>query len=254
MSMHFGLEIACHVLSDVPLTVLGDPGRFRQVLVNLVGNAIKFTEKGEVTIRVTTDAIAAGSSVLHVAVADTGIGIPEDKKILIFNAFSQADGSTTRKYGGTGLGLAIVSQLVDLMKGKVWVESEVGRGSTFHFTVEFALDRTMAIEHAPAPIEDVRACRVLVVDDNATNRKLLLEMLRSWNMPAAAVSGGKAALAALGEAQAQGEPFVLEANTIPGMTEASLLPEAAAAAGINYVDLCVRIIELSRARMGRSAK
>jgi protein-histidine pros-kinase len=131
-----GLEVIFDVASEVPTNVVGDPARIRQVLVNLVGNSIKFTERGEIEIKVQTDAQTAQGAVLRVSVRDTGIGIPVDKQQKIFEAFSQADSSTTRKYGGTGLGLTIVGQLVGLMGGKLWVESEAGKGSTFYFTVQ----------------------------------------------------------------------------------------------------------------------
>jgi len=131
-----GLELIFDMASEVPTYVVGDPARIRQVLVNLVGNSIKFTERGEIEIKVQTDAQTAQGAVLRVSVRDTGIGIPVDKQQKIFEAFSQADSSTTRKYGGTGLGLTIVGQLVGLMGGKLWVESEAGKGSTFYFTVQ----------------------------------------------------------------------------------------------------------------------
>ena len=130
-----GLELACHVDPDVPATVIGDPARLGQIIVNLVGNATKFTEEGEIVLNVTVDEAESGEDVvLHFVVSDTGVGIPTDKLEMIFNAFTQADASTTRKYGGTGLGLAICTRLVALMGGRIWAESEVGKGSRFHFT------------------------------------------------------------------------------------------------------------------------
>src|SRR5262249_33764295 len=132
-----GLELACHILADVPDDVVGDCGRLRQVLVNLIGNAIKFTDKGEVVVRVEVLARTQSEITLQFSVRDTGIGIPPDKQGLMFKAFSQADTSTTRKYGGTGLGLAISKRLVEMMGGRMWLDSEESKGSTFHFTAVF---------------------------------------------------------------------------------------------------------------------
>jgi two-component system sensor histidine kinase/response regulator len=208
-----GLELACHVLPDVPDSLLGDPGRLRQILVNLVGNAIKFTERGEVVIRVERDpeapADAAPDAVrLRFSVSDTGIGIPPDKQQLIFEAFSQADTSTTRKYGGTGLGLAISQQLVRLMDGRMWVESEPGRGSTFFFTAGLGCLPHSEAAPVPADPETLRDLAVLVVDDNATNRRILQEVLTNWQMRPTAVDSGAAALEALAAAP-PGDPFAL---------------------------------------------
>src|SRR5262249_32185882 len=152
--------------------VIGDPTRVRQILVNLTGNAIKFTDSGEVVVRVETESMADGQVALRFDVSDTGIGIPEEKRDLIFEAFSQADSSTTRRYGGTGLGLAISSELVRLMGGRMWVESEVDKGSTFRFTLPFHL----GVKAKPTRAEDshnLDGLRVLAVDDNATNRQIL---------------------------------------------------------------------------------
>jgi signal transduction histidine kinase/DNA-binding response OmpR family regulator len=204
-----GLELTYSVHPDVPDTLVGDVGRLRQVLVNLVGNAIKFTERGEVVVSVEALARTEAAVELHVAVADTGIGIPPDKQRLILEPFTQADGSTTRKYGGTGLGLAISTQLVELMGGRLWLESEVGRGSTFHFTAHFGLQaEPIGHQVPPAPI-DVRDLPVLVVDDNATNRHLLCDMLARWEMRPTAAASGQAALAALTQARDAGTPFPL---------------------------------------------
>jgi signal transduction histidine kinase/CheY-like chemotaxis protein len=204
-----GLELFCSIHPDVPDAVVGDPGRLRQILINLIGNAIKFTERGEVVVRIEPETQASDGVCLHVAVQDTGIGIPAEKKRLIFEPFTQVDGSTTRNYGGTGLGLAISIQLVHLMGGRIWVESEVGKGSVFHFTARFGVQPGAAT--APAPVEPVRArdLPVLVADDNATNRRVLIEVLTSWEMQPKAVDSGPAALAALEQAQEAGEPFQL---------------------------------------------
>jgi signal transduction histidine kinase len=190
------LELICHIPPEVPDALVGDPARLRQVIVNLVGNAVKFTAQGEVVVEVRNaefgirnPEVQPGSAaacciphsafcIPHFEVRDTGIGIPPDKQQLIFEAFAQADSSTTRKYGGTGLGLAITSHLVALMGGRVWVESSVGKGSTFHFTARFGLSHRLeeALPQGPA---NLQALPVLVVDDNATNRSVLVEVLSS---------------------------------------------------------------------------
>jgi CheY-like chemotaxis protein len=177
--------------------------------VNLVGNAIKFTEQGEILVSVEQESETPGGVCLHFAVKDTGVGIPPEQQARIFEPFSQADGSMTRKYGGTGLGLSICGRLVEMMGGRVWVESQAGQGSTFHFTAHFGV-QTEALEPAsplhPARLRDLRA---LIVDDNATNRRVLVEILARWGMKPTAVEGGRAALLALQTAKAQGEPFPL---------------------------------------------
>jgi two-component system, sensor histidine kinase and response regulator len=189
------LELAYRVAPDVPDRLIGDHHRFRQVLLNLIGNAIKFTDAGEVVLFAQTKSLNGNRLILHVAVRDTGAGIATGKQALIFEAFRQIDGSTSRKFGGTGLGLAVSAQLVNLMGGQIAVKSELGKGSIFHFTVVFDVD---AKEHngAAYPDEvDLSGLRVLVVDDNATNLKILCEMLRSWKMvPTAAASEADAAV------------------------------------------------------------
>jgi len=204
-----GLELACHVLPDVPDTLVGDPGRLWQILVNLIGNAIKFTEQGEVVVLVEKESQTADEVSVHFAVTDTGIGIPPDKQGLLFQAFSQVDSSTTRKYGGTGLGLAISSQLVHMMGGRMWVESAVDQGSTFHFTIRFGLSTSPAARQLPVEPEPLQDLPVLVVDDNATNGRILYEVLTNWHMTPTLVDSGRAALAALEQAWQGGEPFAL---------------------------------------------
>jgi PAS domain S-box-containing protein len=204
-----GLELACHIAPDVPDAVVGDPGRLRQVLVNLVGNAIKFTERGEVIVDVALDRLEADGVSLRFTVSDTGIGIPQEKQWEIFGPFVQADASTTRRYGGTGLGLAISAQLVELMGGRVWVESEVGQGSRFHFIAPFGVQEGGEARAALPDAPDLWDLRVLVVDDNATNRRILEEMLINWRMKPLSVDSARAALAALRDAAAAGDPFRL---------------------------------------------
>jgi len=202
-----GLELACHIAADAPDAVVGDAGRLRQVLLNVLGNAVKFTDAGEVVLRVDVDTLTAERVTLRFAVTDTGIGIPVEKQRDIFQAFTQADSSTTRRFGGTGLGLAIALRLVELMGGRMWVESDVGRGSTFWFTATYDRPQTATLE---PPLDKSRALdglRVLVVDDNATNRRILEEMLGSWHMKPTAVADAESALAALRRALSQNEPF-----------------------------------------------
>ena len=203
-----GLELAAHILPDVPDELVGDPIRLRQIVVNLVGNAIKFTEQGEVVVRVELAEQKGDKIQLHFAVCDTGIGIPEDKQSIIFEAFSQADGSTTRKYGGTGLGLSISMQLVKMMGGKIWVESKPGEGSKFHFTTWFVRSKDLAPRSRPH-LADLENLRVLVVDDNATNRRILEEILQSWHMDPTTVIDAASAMVALKKAHADGRPFTL---------------------------------------------
>jgi two-component system sensor histidine kinase/response regulator len=205
-----GLEFIYDVAPGVPTNVVGDPARLRQVLVNLVGNSIKFTERGEIEVSVHTEAQSVEGTTLRFSVRDTGIGIPVDKRDKIFGAFSQADSSTTRKYGGTGLGLTIASQLVGLMGGKLWIESEAGEGSTFYFTVQFGLE----VATLPTKLPDIfqlAGVPVLVVDDNATNRRILEESLIRWEMIPTVVGGAAAAIQALHHAHASGAqlPLVL---------------------------------------------
>jgi len=213
-----GLELAGRIAPDVPERLFGDAARLRQVLVNLVGNAIKFTEKGEVVVQVEKQAEEAGEVVLGFLVADTGIGIPRDKQQVIFEAFAQADGSTTREYGGTGLGLSISARLVGLMGGKIAVESEPGRGSRFRFAARFgkAPARTRAVDRLPG---ELRGLRVLVVDDNATNRRILEEVLTQWRMQPTAVASAGAALEAMEAAERVKRPYplVLLDASMPGM-------------------------------------
>jgi len=204
-----GLELTCDVAAAVPDALLGDPGRLRQVMVNLVGNAIKFTEAGEVAISVKEESEQDGASVLHFTVEDTGIGIAPGKQSLIFEAFRQADGSVTRQYGGTGLGLTISTQLVELMGGRLWVESAPHQGSRFHFTARFGVQEKPAQRPVRLDPECLRDLRVLVVDDNKTNRKILLNMLANWHMRPLAAEGGQAAIAALEQASEAGAGFPL---------------------------------------------
>ncbi len=203
-----GVELTYMVPPDVPDMLIGDPGRLRQIIVNLVGNALKFTEHGEIVVAVFADMVDEGTVELHFMVSDTGIGIPKHKLKTIFEAFAQADTSTTRRYGGTGLGLNISMQLVKLMGGTLWVDSDVGEGSQFHFTVQFGIAKG-----APASswltIDELVGLRVLVVDDNNTNRRIMQDVLFNWGMQPAVAVDGVSALAQLDAAASEGSPFRL---------------------------------------------
>jgi two-component system, sensor histidine kinase and response regulator len=190
-----GLELACDIAADVPVSVVGDPVRIRQILLNLVNNAIKFTASGEVELRVTHEPYEGDLNGLHFSIRDTGIGIPSDKQEAIFEAFSQADGSTTRRFGGTGLGLTISQRLARAMKGRIYVESTPGIGSTFHFQV--ALIPCADVEAPRIADSSLAGIRALIVDDNATNRRILDGMLRSWEMETVVASSAPEALALL---------------------------------------------------------
>ncbi|HEX8559862.1 MAG TPA: response regulator [Pyrinomonadaceae bacterium] len=213
-----GLELASLVHSDIPSRLRGDPGRLRQVLTNLIGNAIKFTERGEVVVRAEKESESDADVVVSFTVADTGIGIDEAAGRHLFQAFTQADGSTTRRYGGTGLGLAISKQLVEMMGGRISFTSEPGKGSTFRFTARFGRQPAGGAE-ADAKVLSLDRLRVLTVDDNATNRKILSHQLDSWGMVHAEADSGAAALEALRAAAGRGEPFDLAVLDLmmPGM-------------------------------------
>jgi PAS domain S-box-containing protein len=203
-----GLELVCHIHPEIPATVVGDPLRLRQIVVNLVGNAIKFTNHGEVVLGVQAGPRGNGDVQLRFSVTDTGIGIPPEKQAVIFEAFSQADSSTTRRYGGTGLGLAISAQLVELMGGRISVQSEPGRGSTFHFTARFKVQQP-GIGELPSRWRTLTRLPVLIVDDNATNRRILEEVFTNWNMRPVAVEGGAAAFATLEKSVRADQPFAV---------------------------------------------
>jgi signal transduction histidine kinase/CheY-like chemotaxis protein/HPt (histidine-containing phosphotransfer) domain-containing protein len=220
-----GIELISDLPDTVPDSIIGDPGRLRQVLNNLVGNAIKFTHHGEIVVRAAQGAADGDGTVLQFSISDTGIGIPKEKYGVIFDAFSQADGSTTRRFGGTGLGLAISRQIVELMGGRIWVESEVGKGSTFHFTTRVGLSAESAA--IAGPDHDLQGRKVLVVDDNRTNRRILVAMLQGWGLQTEVVSDGGAALDALRRGASGGRPasIALLDYQMPGM-DGFMLAEA----------------------------
>jgi PAS domain S-box-containing protein len=202
------IELTIDIPPSVPEEVVGDVTRLRQVLVNLVGNAIKFTDRGEVNVRVEMERSDTGAVLLHFAVRDTGVGIPPDKVEKIFEPFVQADGSMSRRFGGTGLGLSISMSIVELMGGRIWAESQLEKGSTFHFIVQFGLaDQNLAMLQQTPP--ELEGLMVLVVDDNKTNLRILSQMLQNWRMAPLTASGGKAALAEISFALSAQRPYPL---------------------------------------------
>ncbi len=205
------LELACHIDPTVPDDLIGDGSRLRQIIVNLVGNAIKFTELGEVVLHVDVEDQSDHRVLLHFAVTDTGIGIAPPKLRTVFQAFEQADTSTTRRYGGTGLGLTICSRLVAMMQGAIWAESDLGSGSTFHFTARFTVSDEPVEKPQP---RIVQGSRVLVVDDNATNRMILDEMLSNWQMDVTTVAGVDTALEQLRAARESNAPIELVVSDV----------------------------------------
>ena len=213
------LELALRVSPEVPDNLMGDPTRLRQIVINLVGNSIKFTDKGEVSVQVSVESGDAEGVALHIAVADTGIGIPPEKRRVIFEAFAQADNFTSRRYGGTGLGLTISSRLVAMMGGRMWVESEVGKGSTFHFDLRLRRGKQAATPGAiPRPVV-LQGVAVLVVDDNSTNRQMLNELLNHWGMKPTLAEGGKHGFEILEQTHSAGAafPLILLDSRMPDM-------------------------------------
>jgi signal transduction histidine kinase/DNA-binding response OmpR family regulator len=204
-----GLELACQISPDVPAALGGDPSRLRQIMINLIGNAVKFTEKGEVVVRVECERIENQRVAVTLSVSDTGIGIAKDQHATIFDAFTQADGSTTRRFGGTGLGLTISARLAELMGGTIRIESEPGRGTQVYVTLPFEIRTALAVPTPHGELKDLYGLDVLVVDDNATNRRILDEILRSWGMRPTLAEGGLAAITALDYALEAGKPFPL---------------------------------------------
>jgi signal transduction histidine kinase/CheY-like chemotaxis protein len=221
-----GLELTFYLEPDVPLNVVGDPGRLRQVLLNLTGNALKFTSQGEVGVRVSRDQVKGSGVQLHFAIHDTGVGIPKDKQLRLFKPFEQADSSTTRRFGGTGLGLSISAKIVQLMGGTIWIDSTPGRGSTFHFTSQFLRSAS------PAPLERAASRSfshesILVVDDNATSRKILADIMSAWQVETVLAESGSSGLMVLEQAARSGKPFrlVLLDNGMPGMNGSQFIQQ-----------------------------
>jgi two-component system sensor histidine kinase/response regulator len=213
-----GLEIAFQVDPESPAALIGDAVRLRQVLLNLASNAIKFTKQGEVVVDVKLEAISGTSVKVHVAVSDTGVGIPVETQQRLFQPFEQADSSTARQFGGTGLGLAISRRIAEMMGGEIWLESAPGVGSTFHFTALLEVAGALKERSIPS-MADLRGVAAIVIDDNATNRRILLDLVRRWQIQAEAADSGPAGLAKLAAAAAAGRPFrlILLDERMPGM-------------------------------------
>jgi two-component system, sensor histidine kinase and response regulator len=239
---HKGIELACELPPDLPRRLRGDPGRLRQVITNLIGNAIKFTEKGEVVVRVSKEDETETHATVTFSIKDTGIGIPEDVQARLFQAFTQADNSTTRRFGGTGLGLAISKQLVELMGGKIGVRSEAGKGSTFWFTTRVEKQTGPAEPPPSIYFRDLFDLRVLVVDDNATNRQILRHQLFAWKMQKGSAANGYEALELLRGAVADGKPYDLalldmQMPEMDGMTLAKAIKSDPAIASTRLIIL-----------------
>ena len=218
------LKLRCEWGSEVPQYVVGDAVRIRQVVLNLLGNAIKFTHQGEVALEIARESGTADQVVLHFVVRDTGIGIPLDKQKLIFEAFAQADGTTTRNYGGTGLGLSISTRLVEAMQGRIWVVSTPGQGSAFHFTARLGLGPDLKIA---GDSSFWRGLQVLVVDDNVTNLRVVTDVLRNWEMKPVSAASGSEALMLIRRAYDTGDPFtlIIADSHMPGMDGNQLAKE-----------------------------
>jgi CheY-like chemotaxis protein len=250
-----GLELACLIQPGVPPQVAGDPGRLRQVLTNLASNAVKFTETGEVVMEVGVVESPDPEAVLRFGVSDTGIGLLAESRDHLFQSFSQADSSTTRKYGGTGLGLAICKRLVEMMGGEIGVESEPGRGSRFYFTARFPKREGPA--PGPPPAASLAGVRILCVDDSATNRKILGQLLAAWGVEAGLAAGGEEALVLLAAARDRGAPYdvaILD-MMMPGMDGLTLARLIQADPGLasTRIVLLTSVMERGQAAAAREA-
>jgi signal transduction histidine kinase/CheY-like chemotaxis protein len=222
-----GLELLCDMAHEVPEIVIGDSGRLRQIILNLVSNAIKFTQHGEVAIRVMVESEEGNMRVVRFTVSDTGLGIPPEKQASVFSPFTQADSSTTRKYGGTGLGLTISGRLAATMGGRIWLESEVGRGSQFCFTVRFEVAEKKRGDELALAAKVLSGVKILVVDDNQTNRRILEGTLKRWEVRPICVDGGVRALSELALAAENGVPYriMLTDMHMPEMRGISLVEQ-----------------------------
>ena len=232
-----GIELLCDIASDVPEMVQGDCSRLRQVILNLLGNALKFTHRGEVALKVEVESQEHDNRLIRFTIRDTGIGIAPEKRESIFDPFTQADTSTTRKYGGTGLGLTISARLVSMMGGKIWFESELGRGTQFHFTARLKALPCQEQADVNIPAEILRGMSVLIVDDNATNRRILREMLSRWEMRPHEAEGGTQALVQLISAHTAGNPYrlVLTDMHMPSMDGFTLVEQVRQVPGLSTI-------------------
>jgi PAS domain S-box-containing protein len=221
------VEVACHILPEVPELVVGDYERLGQIVINIMSNGIKFTPSGEVVLRVENQSIHDDEVVLHFSISDSGIGIPHERLDNIFDPFEQVDATTTRKFGGSGLGLAIASRLVEMMGGKIWVESELGKGSVFHFSARFGVQEKPETRPVPLEVTSLKNIRVLAVDDNATNRSILMDTLLSWDMRPTIVEGASEALEVLDQSESEDLVFSLFLLDVqmPGMDGVELASE-----------------------------
>ncbi len=248
-----GLELACRISPQTPVNLVGDPARLRQIMVNLIGNALKFTEAGEILISARPIQLEAGSCRLQFSVKDTGIGIAQDKVDKVFERFTQADSSTTRKYGGTGLGLAISKQLTEMMGGKIWIESRLGQGSTFNFEVNLGISNSViyGISSEEAPTIGLRC---LVVDDNSTNRMILREIMESLGAAVVTASDGREALELFNRAQDQKEYFdlLLLDNRMPGMSGFEVAEQVHRSRSLAKVDMMMLTSEMRSGDIARA--
>jgi two-component system sensor histidine kinase/response regulator len=250
-----GLELLCDIAHEAPLIVRGDSTRLSQMILNLVGNAIKFTIEGQVALKVEVEPPQGEGTVLHFTVSDTGIGIPKEKQKAIFDSFTQADASTTREFGGTGLGLTITSRLAAMMGGKIWVESEPGKGSEFHFIVFVGVGNAPIPHPQPnLPYELLRSGRVLIVDDNLTNRFILDRMLARWGIRADSVESGEVAIRELLSAFESGDPYrlMLTDKQMPSMDGFSLVEQIRSRREIAAVNVIMMSSGAHRGDMARS--
>ena len=236
-----GLEFLCRIDPKMPRYVIGDPTRLRQVLINLAGNSIKFTEQGEIVVRVMIAERKKDDLLLHFSVKDTGIGIPKKKQTVVFEGFTQAETSTTRKYGGTGLGLAITKQLVELMGGKIGIESEPGKGSTFYFDIPTTICEIPEEAEEKVIASELKGLRVLIVDDNLTNRKILREILTTWECKPKEAEDGKSALEKLRRTYDKGNPYqlVISDKNMPGMDGFKLVEKIRKAPGYPGIPILI---------------
>jgi PAS domain S-box-containing protein len=233
------IELVFQVDEEIPKYLRGDPGRLRQIVVNLVGNAIKFTEVGEVLLAVGCKSKTEEEVVMHVSVIDTGIGINKENCEKVFQEFEQADSSTTRNFGGTGLGLAICSRLIELMKGRIWVESELGKGSNFQFEIPLQVDESMSVLKRTEMLVSLQDVRVLVVDDNATNRRILKDMLTNWGMKPSTSSSAASGMQAIIDADDETDPFEIVISDVN-------MPEKD---GVTFVQEVVRELQKNPTQM-----